>query len=159
MRSVTFGIAAIALMSPTPSVAETFLTSLGGEVYETTGTTKEIVARANACISRNLSKGSMDDPLILSSDLDSGVIVARNSIEYGTIMRWRIRSRFTFEAREGRFRIQQTNIERNNTSALTGVNSWGPVNSFKQKEVRAKLGASAALVAQCVINGPKSEEW
>src|SRR5690606_7826440 len=104
-----------------PAFAAEYLTSVTGEVFQTQGTPREIAARANTCIAVHLSSGSAEDPLIISTDLDGGMIVARNSIEYGSLPRWKISSRFTFEAREGRFRIEQTSLERFNTNMLTGV--------------------------------------
>lgn len=153
----------VLLGSPTSVLAAEYLTSVTSEVFQTTGTPKEIATRANTCISQNLTRGSTDDPLIISSDLDGGVIVARNSMEYGSLPRWKIRSRFTFEARDGRFRIEQTNLERFNTNLLTGVESWGPIGKWtgsRWKEVTGKFEQSTTAVAQCVMSGPsKRDDW
>ena len=151
------------LGSTTLAFAAEYLTSVTSEVYQTTGTPKEIATRANACIAQSLSRGSSDDPMIISNDLDGGVVVARNSIEYGSLPRWKIRSRFTLEARGGRFRIEQANLERFNTNVLTGVEAWGPIGKWtgsRWREVTTKFEESASAVAQCVISGPaKRDDW
>lgn len=144
-----------------PVKAAEDLTIVTSEVYQIPGTPQEIAKRANICIAQNLTKGSNDDPLIISSDLNAGTIVARNSAEYGALPRWKIRSRFTFEAREGRFRIEQTNLERLYTSVLTGDAFWGPIGkSFGSgwKKAEQTFAASAAVVAECVMNRPTERE-
>ena len=146
----------------TPAMAADYLTVVTSEVYQTEGTPKEIATRANSCIAQNLSTGTSDEPLIISTDLEAGVIVARNSTEYGSLPRWKIRSRFTLEARDGRFRIEQTNLERFNTNVLTGADSWGSIGKWTGsgwKKVEEVFAASAAKVAQCVLSGPAKENW
>lgn len=94
-----------------PAGAAEYLTSVTSEVYQTAGTPKEIATRASTCISQHLAAGTTDSQLIISSDLDRGVIVARNALSYPDgLLQWRVRSTFTFEARDGRFRIEQTNL-------------------------------------------------
>lgn len=164
---VMFGkvvVAGLALLcSSTSVIAAEYLSSITSEVFQTSGTSKEIAARANTCISQHLTTGTADDPLIVSSDLDGGIIVARNSLEYGSLPRWKIRSRFTFEAREGRFRIEQSNLERFNMNMFTGVESWGAIGKWsgsRWKEVTARFEQSATAVAQCVISAPgKRDDW
>lgn len=153
---------ALAIGTTAPAYAAEYLTSVTSEVFQTQGSPREIASRANTCIAVHLSSGSADDPLIISTDLDGGMIVARNSIEYGSLPRWKIRSRFTFEAREGRFRIEQTRLERFNTNMLTGEDAWGRIGKWtgsRWKEVQRKFEESANTVAQCVISGPAREDW
>ena len=155
-------LALIAISCPAPAFAAEYLTVVTSQVYQTTGTPKEIATKANTCISQILTSRTTDDPLIISADLDGGTIVARNSMEYGSVMRWKIRSRFTFEARDGRFRIEQTNLERWTSNMLTGNEAWGPIGKWsgsKWQEVQGKFEASAAAVAACVIDGPSKSEW
>jgi hypothetical protein len=156
-------LALAAICCSAPACAAEYLTSITGEVYQTAGTPREIATRAQTCISQNLTRGSSDDPLVISSDLDGGVVVARNSIEYGSLPRWKIRSRFTFEARDGRFRIEQTSLERENANFLTGVEAWGPIGKWsgsRWQEVTARFEESARAVAQCVISAPaRRDDW
>jgi hypothetical protein len=162
MRTAKIVAIAVLAVTASPLAAAEYLTSVASEVYQTTGSPKEIATRASTCISQNLAQGSGEAPLIISSDLDGGVIVARNSIEYGSLPRWKIRSRLTFEAREGRFRIEQTTLERFNTNSLTGVEAWGPIGKWAGsgwKKAEEKFAASATAVAQCVISGPKRSDW
>lgn len=149
----------IALSLSAPSQAAEYLTSVTSEVYQTNGTPKEIATRAMTCMSQHLSPGTVDAQLVISSDLDGGIIVARSALEYGSLPRWKVRSRFTFEARDGRFRIEQTNLERFSDQFNVG---WGPIGKWtgsQWKKAEAAYVASASLVAQCVISGPSRSDW
>lgn len=139
-----------------PSFAADYFTEVTSEVYQTTGSPREIAIRASTCISQHLAPGTVDAQLIISSDLDSGTIVARNAIDQGGLMHWQIRSRFTFEAREGRFRIGQTALERFNQGR------WGPIGKWagsQWKDAEAAFLASADAVAKCVSASPEGKEW
>ena len=99
-------------------------------------------------------------PLIISKDYEQGVVVARSAAEYGGMPRWKIRSTFTFEARSGRFRIQQTNLERfYNTMSVAGWDRIPKAPGSQWKGAQDTFAATADLVAQCVIKGPKREDW
>jgi hypothetical protein len=136
--------------------AAEYLTSVTSQVYQAAGTPKELATRANTCISQHLAPGTTDSQLIINSDLDNGVVVARNAIRYPDgLMQWEVRSVFTFEAREGRFRIEQTNLERFN-DRWAGIGKW-PGSGWKKAE--ATFASSADAVAQCVISGPKKDDW
>lgn len=140
----------------TPAGAAEYLTSVASEVYQAPGSPREIATRAMTCISQHLSPGTVDTQLIVHSDLDGGTIVARNAVEYSaTLTRWRVRSVFTFQSREGRFRIEQTNLERFNRV-------WGPIGKWGGSGWRgaeAALRASADAVAQCVLSAPIRDDW
>lgn len=140
----------------TPAAGADYLTSVQSEVYQATGTTREIATRGSTCISQTLAPGTVDAQLIISSDLDGGTIVARNAIDQGGLMRWQLRSRFTFEARDGRFRIEQTTLERFNQGR------WGPIGKWagsQWKGAEAAFKASADAVARCVIAPSRSDDW
>lgn len=139
------------------SAAE-YLTDVTSEVYQFAGTPKDTATRANTCISQHLAPGTTDSQLIISSDLEGGVVVARNALEYGNFPRWKIRGILTFEARDGRFRIKQTNLERFNDMG----GGWGPIGKWtgsQWKKAEDAFIASAMTVAQCVVSGSKKEEW
>jgi len=140
----------------TPAAAAEYLSSVTSEVYQTTGTPTQIATRASTCISQHLSSGTTDSQLIISSDLGNGVIVARNAVSYPDgLLQWRVRSTFTFEARDGRFRIEQANLERFN-NRWDGIGKW---TGSGWKKAEAAFKASADAVAQCVIAGPKRADW
>ena len=145
---------------PTVVQAAEYLTEVASDVYQTTGTPREIATRANICISQHLAPGTTDSALIISNDLDGGIIVARSALKYPDgLMNWQVRSTFTFEAREGRFRIAQTNLERFNDM----VGGWGRIGKWSGsgwKRAEAAFAASAAAVAQCIISAPTSkDDW
>jgi hypothetical protein len=139
-----------------PAGAAEYLTSVTSEVFQTSGTPREIATRASTCISQHLAPGTVDAQLIISSDLDGGTIVARNAIDQGGLMHWQLRSRFTFEARNGRFRIEQTVLERFNQGR------WGPIGKWtgsQWKGAETAFVASADAVAHCVMTSPKPDDW
>lgn len=141
-----------------PAAAAEYLTSVESQVYQTPGTPKEIATRASTCIAQNLRSGTVNAPQIVSSDLDNGVIVAQNALRFGSLPEWQIRSRFTFEAREGRFRISQTGLEMFNDMAggWNGIGKWW---GSPWKKAQATFEASATAVAACVMSGPKRDDW
>src|SRR4051812_27566364 len=96
--SVLVALAAFA----SPAAAHEYLTDVTSQVYQAPGAPKEIAARAQTCIAQNLRSGTVNAPQIVSSDLDNGIIVAQNALRFGSLPEWQIRSRFTFEARDGR---------------------------------------------------------
>jgi hypothetical protein len=153
-RGVLIGL----LASASPAAAHEYLTEVTSQVYQTQGTPKEIATRAQTCIAQNLRSGTVSAPQIVSSDLENGIIVAQNALRFGSLPEWQIRSRFTFEARDGRFRISQTGIEMFNDMGA----GWGPIGKWfgsPWKKAEATFTASADSVAQCVIAGPKKDVW
>ena len=156
MRRVVAVTVLAALASP--AAAADYLTEVTSQVYQTPGTPKEIATRASTCIARNLRSGTVSAPQIVSSDLDNGLIVANNALRFGSFPEWQIRSRLTFEAREGRFLISQTGLEMFNDMAggWNGIGKWW---GSPWKKAEATFKASSDAVAACVIAGPKKEDW
>ena len=78
-------------------------------------------------------------------------------MQYGALPTWEIRSTFTFEAREGRFRITQTNLER---FYDTG-SGWGPIGKWwgsSWKSAEKTFTSASVAVAACVMSD-KKEDW
>ena len=62
------------------------------------------------------------------------------------------------EARDGRFRIEQTNLERFNDRG----GGWGGIGKWwgsGWKKAEQAYQASATVVAQCVMTGPTKDNW
>ncbi len=141
--------------SADPAHSAEYLTTVTSEVFQTNGTTRDIAARANTCISQHLSAGAVDAQVIINSDLERGVIVARSVLEYDNFMKWRVRSVFTFEARDGRFRIEQTNLERFGPP-------WGPIGKWRGSQwekANEAFAYAASTVARCVMTVPSAPTW
>jgi len=158
MAAIRWSVLAGVAVFASPAAAHESLSEVTSQVYQTPGTPKEIATRAQTCIAQNLRSGTVSAPQIVSSDLDNGVIVAQNALRFGSLPEWQIRSRFTFEARDGRFRISQTGIEMFNDMG----GGWGPIGKWfgsPWKKAEATFTASADAVAQCVIAGPKKDIW
>lgn len=159
MSRFTWTLIVLAAVTTTAAAAPEYLTEVTSQVYQTTGTPKEIAARAQICIAQNLRPGTVNAPQIVSSNLDNGIIVAQSAIEVGTFPAWRLRSRLTFEARQGRFLITQTGLEWFND---TGSGEWLGIGRWwgsPWKKAEAGFAASADAVARCVIAGPKKDVW
>ena len=146
-------IAVMALASPPE-----YLTEVVSPVYEVAGTPSELSRRAEACFSQNVGQ-TAGGPVILSTDPDTGVVVASNALEYRDgMVPWRLRSRMTFEGRDGRFRIKHTAIERHNSQGLgpqyLGATPWGPVGKWwgsGWQKAQQALEAVSGKVADCVV--------
>jgi hypothetical protein len=147
----------ITLIAATPAAAEQ-LESVTSAVFQTSGSSKEIARRANGCIAAHLAPPKKDAPLIVSSDLEDGTIVARNSVEYGGgLSSGKVRGRFLFEARDGRFRIEQTELER--SDQLGGWSRIGKGWGSDWKKAEEAFSASASAVALCEVQKPTRADW
>lgn len=133
-----------------------YLTEVVSEPVAVTGSASEIAGRGRRCMASTLGSGVAGGELILS-DAD-GVIVARNSASYRDgLLHWEIRSRVTFEARDGRFRISQTALERFNDQS----GGWSPIGKWRGsgwQKAEAAFVTSAASLADCVAK-PASDDW
>lgn len=148
-------------------VSPEYLTSVISEPMPATGSVPEITSRAETCIGRILNAGDPGGELIVSSDPVGGAVVARNWIEYRDgLMPWKIRSRVTVEAREGRFRISHSSIERFNDQPaglfVTGASPWVPIGKWwgsGWQKAEDALKAKSAELATCIQQAPAAESW
>lgn len=151
---------AVAAVSSSPLFAAEYMGPITSEVYQTEGSTEQIARKANICISQRLAPGVANAPLIISSDLPNGVIVARSAIEYSDKMiAWKVRSTFTFEARENRFRIVQSNLERFNDQFNVGWHPIGKWSGSGWKKAEAAFVESADTIARCVVTPGSKDDW
>lgn len=133
------------------------LTEVVGPVVEREGAASDIAAAARRCVAENLGSGRSGGDLILS-DADN-TIIARNAVSYRDgLMTWQVRSRLTVEARDGRFRISQTSLERLNDAS----GGWSPIGKWRgsgwQKAEQA-FADSARSVEDCIARSPTSDDW
>ena len=136
-----------------------YLTVVRSEPIPARGSVREIAARAEACMARGLAAGVAGGELIVSRDLEGGVVVARNAMEYRDgLLIWSMRSRVTVEVREGRFRISHENIERFNDQG----GGWSPVGKWWgsgwQKAESALADVSNDLGA-CITSAQSRDDW
>lgn len=136
----------------TPAIGADYLTEVVSPVYTAPGSPDTLATRAATCITQNLAPGTTDAPLILSSS--GGVVVANSAIERGSVLRLTTRARFTFEARDGRFRIKQTNIERFNQGRWASVGKW---TGSQWRSVEDGFRQSAERIAACVSK--QQDDW
>src|SRR5690242_6103186 len=111
MRTFAASFLATAALLPAAATAEN-LDEVDSQVYTTTGTHQEIMARAATCVAQLMKPGRPDTPLILSRDDAAGVMVIVNYTTFSARMiTWALHTKMTFEAKDGRFRIIHTGIE------------------------------------------------
>lgn len=140
--------------------APDYLTEVRSDPITAEGSPPEIASRGEACMARLLGSGRVGGELIISRDHSAGIVVARNALTYqdGWILRWEMRSRVTLEARDGRFRITHTNIERLNEQA----GGWTPVGKWRgsgwQKAEEALKGQTEQLAA-CITSAAAQDDW
>lgn len=149
------------------AAAPEYLTEVVSPVHEAVGTPSELARRAEGCMSQHVGQNE-GGQVILSSSPETGVVVANNSLEYRDgLVPWRMRSRLTFEGRDGRFRLTHNAIERHNDQGLGAqllkATPWGPVGKWRgsgwQKAQQA-LEAISERVAECVTTPTKArDDW
>lgn len=134
-----------------------YLTDISGSPVTTEGGAAEIAAKGRRCIAETLGSGRAGGELIVS-DSDN-VIVARSVSTYSDrLVRWQIRSRLTFEARDGRFRIQQSGLERFNE--MSG--GWSPIGKWRGsgwERAQQAFEATADAIRSCVNSTTQNDDW
>lgn len=139
---------------PPVFAANEYLTSITSPVYPFEGEKDVTIARARTCMAQILASGVQGGQLIVSDG--AGVIVANNVLSYPDgLMDWKLRSKLTFEARDGRFRIEQTAIERFNSS-WGGVGKW---SGSGWKKAEAALMAVSTRLANCILSKNSKSDW
>ena len=94
-----------------------YLNRVESAVFETTGDHQSVAKHGATCIAQIIKPGVVNAPTIISSDFDSGVIVANNNFKFvwhgflGTAIEDTGRTTLTFEAKDGRGRSVQTSRE------------------------------------------------
>lgn len=152
-------IAVIALMT-SAGAPQDYLTSVVSPVYEVDGSPAEIASRGERCIAQNLAAGAVGGELIISRDIEGGTVIARNAVSYRDgLLTWQMRSRVTFTAREGRFRIEHSGIERFNDQS----GGWSPVGKWfgsGWSKAEDALKAQNERLSNCVRTAASpADEW
>lgn len=158
-------IAVLTLMVVAPPE---YLTEVVSPVHQVDATPAELARRAEVCMSQTLAASADAGSVIVSSDPERGVVVGSNALEYRDgMLPWRMRSRVTFEGREGRFRITHTAIQRFNEQSfgaqVLSADAWQPVGKWRgsgwQKAEQALQGISTQI-ADCVLSSePSADDW
>lgn len=152
------------LVASGEAVAKEYLEQLESEVVEVPSMTKDqILSKAKVCVvelARNaaagetvLADGSTDDTLVSIARVG----YSARLISYGA------RSRLTVLAKDGKFKIRQTNIERMQLSTGSLSNTgYGPVGKWwgnGHEATQKALEGYAAEVAACIKKEPVAESW
>lgn len=156
MRRYLLALAMLA--ASTAASAVEYLTEVTSDVYQAPGmSTAQIVDRGLQCIkssSRNASEHV--DPAV-DGDVAYGIV----RIEYShRLVQNIVRVRASVAAREGRFKVAHTDIERYNELArgYIGVHTGFGGGSDKVREV---LADHSARIAECIVKPPEvaSGDW
>jgi hypothetical protein len=150
-----------------------------GRPVEAPGTAAEIIGRAQSCAVQSISTGPVTATSVLSAlgggapaksagggpaielaDPANGQLVARNQVTYTSSMTGRVaQSRLLVEAKDGRFRISQSDI----SVTLGGGYGSHPVavhwGTGWENDVRALI-APADKIAKCISAPPAAgDNW
>lgn len=136
-----------------------YLTEVASPVIETSGSAPDIAAKGRVCIAQQLAPGRAGGQVIVSDDVAAGVVVATNTSTYRDgLINWTIRSRVTFEAREGRFRITQSALERFNEMSM----GWSPIGKWRGsgwQKAEAAFQATSTGLSNCVVGTAAKADW
>lgn len=134
------------------------VTSVESPVYETPGEPPELARKASVCMGKILKPGFTTAPTIIAQDIEGGRIVANNAFNFGDYFMFKTitegRSTLTFEARPGRFRLVNTDIQE------FTLNSWSAVLDPKKPradDIRGTLNGISDRVAKCVME--PADNW
>lgn len=101
-----------ALVCASSAQAAEYLETVQAPPAEAPGDRAAITKRAAGCLARNLRPERAGPAVIQSTDPETGVTVAAASFPYSRGgVPWTARSTVTVEAKDGRFRITQSNLE------------------------------------------------
>lgn len=169
-----------------------YLEKVESDVFETKGTIAEITKKAKLCIAQNLRNDSVritdsapsndtfpivsdfgseghtesleGGGLFIEVDIEGGTIIANSKVDQkGFMITRNIKSTFTLLAKEDRFKIRHTNIERvqkdSGTMRNRGYNPVGKWAGTGWKKTEKALQAVSLKVAECVQADSGGDDW
>ena len=186
MRQVVI-FAVVVAFFPCFAFGAEYLEKVESDVFEASGSKPELAKRGKFCISSTVrneevrisdstagtgplgsvgeghSGGVTGGDVFVDIDIEAGIITANNRVDYESkLLAHNVKSTMTFLAKDGRFKIQHTNIEQvqKNTGYMhnTGYMRVGKWWGSGWKDVEKALVDISSKVAECVISGPK-EDW
>lgn len=141
-------IVLVAILFAMNAHAET-LDAVESEVFQTLGTPQEIATKGKTCLAQ-LLRGDSDASPITDADIQAGTIIARSQFKYTfNLVSGVLRSTVTFMAKDGRFKITNSNIDRilSGYGATPIYKGWG--TGWKASE--QALIDQNMQIAQCVM--------
>lgn len=178
------------VLLPCAAIAKTpeYLELVESPVFETPGTQQEITKRGLTCITQIVrndefkmrdatgpmvggfsmtrkSSAAAPSQVILNADENTGTIVANSRVTYpgGITGASNTRTTLTFLAKEGRFKIQHTNIETASEStgylANPGYTKQGKWRFSQWEKADAALQSLSTKIAECVMKSTTSGDW
>jgi len=164
------------LLLPSSLVGAEYLEQVETDVYQTTGTVKEIFTKAKSCLAqivRNegvrmadsaVGEGIQGGDIFVEANAETGIITANSRVDYkAKMLEYNVKSTLVFMAKEGRFKMRHSNIEylQKYTGSVnnTGYSRVGKWFGTGWKDTQKALLGASEKVAQCVMVEPKKEEW
>lgn len=132
---------------------------ISSPVFEVAADKETILRLAVGCVSQNVTSGSMDIPTIRSSDAAAGVIIATNYLPKvgGGLLGRDIRTTMRLEARDGRFRIFNSNVGLFSEFKL----EWSPLpqGDSRWPRLEERLSEQASAISSCVSAAADTDSW
>lgn len=147
-------VVAAALSAAQPATAQQSAQPIVSEVFEAAGLDHAaLTRRATVCLGKHASAAHLTSDTIITSDPESGVVVARTALAFPSSLGGSAtgRSQITVEAKGGRFRITHDKIEH-----LVG-SGWS--NAPVPTGLKGTLQSLSYVVADCVQKGPVSDDF
>lgn len=167
---------ALLLLLPSAVFGAEYFEQSESEVYQTTGTVKDISLKAKSCIAQIVKSGAVrigdsasaenleGSQLFLDVNVDSGTITANSNVDYSKMLiPHNVKSTLTFLVKEDRFKIRHSNIEyvQKETGSIrnSGYSRVGKWWGSGWKDAEKALAGVSDKVAKCVQGETKKEDW
>jgi len=181
-------VALLAALASSSAVAAEYLEMVESPVFEAPGAASEIVKRAQLCASRILRNdevriadsaagggfipipgagktgGVTGGNVLVSVDPEQGIMVANSRIDYRAMLTARnARSTLTLLAKDGRFKIQHTNIETLQKSTgyveNDGYTRQGKWKGAGWEKAQDALQSVSVRLAECIKQPAAGSDW
>ncbi len=164
--------------------AWSYLEKIESQTYKTPGSTQQITLKGKNCITqivsnegvkvssgnimfrnaRDTSSHIQGGNVIINTDLNSGLVVANNRVDFtSTLLSHSAKSKITFLAKPGRFRIRHSGIKqvqrRTGNMPTSGYRKVHTSFGGGHKKVKATLEAVSLKIAKCVKAAEKNNNW
>ena len=164
--------------------AWSYLEEIESQVYRTPGSKQQITLKGKNCITQIVSNDSVKvstgnsifqnasdtssqiqgGSVIINTDLNNGLVIANNRVDFtSTLLSHSAKSKITFLAKPGRFRIRHTGIKqvqrRSGNMPAGGYRKVHTSFGGGHKKVKSTLETVSLKIANCVKETGKSNNW
>lgn len=134
---------------PLAAGAAEYFSEYESSVYTIEGSAAELVERGAGCLARQNGE-------ITNKDVAGGTVIALINLKYATtFLLERLQVTASLLAKQGRFKVRYSNIQRLTSSGYMPVGKWF---GSPWKEARDQLDGLSAAIAEC-MKKPTQEDW